>query len=110
MHRSRLQEDTRSAYALIQQFFTSMHPRLQQDMETQYTGGEDITTVIAMAERLDSIYRSTGVYGKEHYDKQTKDSTHKKPEHKPKKKFNHDGNSTKKKGTKKERSLLYLWS
>jgi len=64
MHRSRLPGDTISDYAFIQQFFTSMHPRLRQDMETQYTGDEDINTVIAMAERLDSIHRSTGVYCK----------------------------------------------
>jgi len=56
MHRSRLPEDTISDYAFIQQFFTSMHPSLRQDVETQYTGDEDINTVIAMAERLDSIH------------------------------------------------------
>jgi len=55
MHRSWLPEDTISDYAFIQQFFASMHPRLQQDVETQYTGDEDINTIIAMAERLDSI-------------------------------------------------------
>jgi len=56
MHRSRLPEDTLSDYAFIQQFFISMDPRLRQDVETQYTGDEDINTVIAMAERLDCIH------------------------------------------------------
>jgi len=51
MHRSQLPEDTISDYAFIQQFFASMHPRLRQDVETQYTGDEDINTVIAMAEK-----------------------------------------------------------
>ena len=64
MHRSRLPEDTISDYAFIQEFFPSMHPRLRQDVEVQYTGEEDINTVIATAERIDSIHRSTGAYGK----------------------------------------------
>jgi len=81
MHRSRLPEDTISDNAFIQQFFTSMHPRLRQALDTQYTGDEDINTVIAMAEGLDSIHRSTGAYGKEHYDNQDKESNHKKREH-----------------------------
>jgi len=102
MHRSRLPEDTLSEYAFIQQFFASMHPRLRQDVETQYTGENDINTIIAMAERLDSIHRSTGAYGKESYDKQPKESNHKKTEHKPKKKFNNDGNSAKKKEQRKQ--------
>jgi len=102
MHRSRLPEDTISDYALIEQFFTSMHTRLRQDVKTQYNGDEDITTVIAMAERLDSIHRSTGAYGKERYDKQPKEPTNKKTEHKPKKKFNNDGNSAKKKEQRKK--------
>jgi len=101
MHRSRLPEDTTSDYAFIQQFFASMHPRLRQDVETQYTGDEDINTVIAMAERLDSIHRSTGAYGKERNDKQPKEPNHKKIEHKPKKKFNNDSNSAKKKEQRK---------
>jgi len=79
-----------------------MHPRLRQDVETQYTGDEDINTVIAMAERLDSIHRSTGAYGKERYDKKPKESTNKKTEHKPKKKFNNDGNTAKKKEQRKK--------
>jgi len=62
MHRSQLPEDTIGDHRFIQQFFTSMHPRLRQDVETQYTGDEDINTVISMAERLDSIHRSTGAY------------------------------------------------
>jgi len=105
MHRSRLPEDTISDYAFIQQFFASMHPRLWQDVETQYTGDEDINTVIAMAERLghlDSIHQSTGAYSKERYDKQPKESTHKKTQHKPKKKFNNDSNSAKKKEQRKK--------
>jgi len=65
MHRSQLPEDTISDYPFIKPFFTSMHPRLRPVVETQYTGDEDINTVIAMAERLDSIHRSTGLYGKE---------------------------------------------
>jgi len=56
MHRSQLPEDTISNYAFIQQFFASMHPRLRQDMETQYTRVEDINTVIAMTERPDCIH------------------------------------------------------
>jgi len=102
MHRSRLPEDTISDYAFIQQFFTSMHPRLRQDVETQYTGDEDINPVIAMAERLDCIQRSTGAYSKERYDKQSQESTTKKTEHKHKKKFNNDGNSAKKKEQRKK--------
>jgi len=102
MHRSRLPEDTISDYAFIQQFFSSMHPRLRQDVETQYTGDEYINTVIAMAEGLDSIHRSTGTYGQERYDKQPKESTNKKTEYKPKKKFSNDGNSTKKKEQRKK--------
>jgi len=74
-----------------------MHPRLRQDVEAQYTGDADINTVIAMAERLDSIHRSTGAYGKEMYDKQPKESTNKKTEYTVKKKLNNDGNSAKKK-------------
>ena len=106
MHRSWLPEDTISDYAFIQQFFASMHPRLQQDVETQYTGDEDINTIIAMAERLDSINQSTGAYGKERYDKQSKDTTHKKPEHKPNKKFNNDDNATKEKEQRKKGACL----
>jgi len=102
MPRSRLPEDTISDYAFIQQFFTSMHPRLRQDVETQYTGDEDINTVIAIAETLDTIHRSTGAYGKERYDKHPNESTNKKTEHKPKKKFNNDGNSAKKKEQRKK--------
>jgi len=55
-----------------------------------------------MAERLDSVHRSTGAYGKERYDKQPKESTNKKIDHKPKKKFNNDGNSAKKKEQRKK--------
>jgi len=80
MHRSRLPEDSISDYTLIQQVFTNMHPGLRQDVETQYTGDGDINTVIAMAERIDSIHRSTGAYGKEPDDNQPKESTNKKPE------------------------------
>ena len=102
MHRSRLPEDTISDYAFIPQFFAIMHPRLRQDMETQYTGDRDINTVIAMAEWLDSIHRSRGAYGKERYDKQPKEPTHKKTEHKAKKKFNNDANSAEKKEQRKK--------
>ena len=87
MHRSRLPEDTISDYAFIQQFFTSMHPRLRQDVEVQYTGEEDINTVIATAERIDSIHRTTGAYGKTQYDKRP-NNTARKEEPKPKKQFN----------------------
>jgi len=79
-----------------------MHQRLRQHVETQLTGDEDINTVIAMAERLDSIHGSTGAYGQEWYDKQPKASTHKKTQHKPKKKFNNDGNSKKMKEQRKK--------
>jgi len=95
MHRSQLPKDPIRDYTFIQQFFASMPPRLWQDVDTQYTGDANINTVIAMAERLDLIHRSTGVYGKERYDKQAKESTHNKPEHEPKNKFNKDGNSAK---------------
>jgi len=96
-HRSRLPEDTISDDAFICKLFASMHPRLQQDIETQYIGDEDINPVIAKAESVDSIHQSKSAYGKERYDKPPKQSTHKKPEHKSKKKFNNEGNSTKKK-------------
>jgi len=82
MHRSRLLENPISDYPFLRQFIAGMHPRLQQDVETQYIGEEDINNVIAMAERLDSIQRSTGVYGKEPWDKQAKVSTHKKTKNK----------------------------
>ena len=87
MHRSRLPEDTISDYAFIQQFFTCMDSRLRQDVEVQYTGEEDINTVIATAERIDSIHRSTGAYGKMQYDK-LPNNTARKQEPKPKKQFN----------------------
>jgi len=48
MQRSRLPEDTISEQAFIQQFFARMHPGLRQDLDTQYTGDEDINTVIAI--------------------------------------------------------------
>ena len=82
MLRSRLPDDTISHYASIQQFFASMHPRLRQDAEVQYDGKTDINEVIAMAERIDSIYRSTGAYGKENYSKPV--NTSKRQEQKPK--------------------------
>jgi len=44
-------------------------------VETHYTGDQNINTVIAMAERLESIHRSTGIYGKERDDKQPKEPT-----------------------------------
>jgi len=69
MHISLLPEDNISDYTFIQQFFANMHPRPRQDVETQYTGDEDINNVITIAERLDSIHRRTGAYGKERYDK-----------------------------------------
>ena len=87
MHRSWLPEDTISDYAFIQQLFTSIHPRLRQDVKVQYTGEEDINTVIATAERIDSIHRSTGVYGKTQYDKPP-NNTVRKHEPMPKKQFN----------------------
>ena len=96
MHRSRLPEDTISDYAFIQQFFTSMHPRLRQDVEVQYTGEEDINTVKATAERIDSIHQSTGVDEKKQYDKPP-NNTARKQEPKPKNKFNikSEANTTK---------------
>ena len=87
MHRSRLPEDTISDYTFIQQFFTSIHPRLRQDVEVQYTGEEDRNTVIATAERIDSIHRSTGAYGKKQYDKPL-NNTAKNQEPMTKKQFN----------------------
>jgi len=105
-HGSGLPEDSISDYAFIQQFFTSMHPRLRQDVETQYTGDEDINSIIAMAERQESIHRSTGAYGNERYDKKPQESTKKKTEHKPKKKFNNDGNTAKKKEQRKKRACF----
>jgi len=91
MHRSRLLEETISDYAFIQQFFTSMHPRIGQDVAAQYTGDQDIHIVIAMAQKLDSIHRSTGAYGKERYEKHSTDTTHKKQEQKPKRKVQYKG-------------------
>ena len=86
MLRSRLPEDTISDYAFIQQFFTSMHPRLRQDPEVQYDGKTDVNEVIAIAERIDSIHRSTGAYGTDNYGKPNNST--KKQEQKPKKQFN----------------------
>jgi len=106
MHRSRLPEDTISDYTFIQQFFTRLHPELRQDMEAQYTGDEVINAVIAMRERLDSIHRSRGGYGKEGYDKQPKESTNKKRDQKPKKRFNNDGNSAKEKEQMRNRACV----
>ena len=63
-----------------------MHSRLRQNAEVQYDGKTDINEVIAMAERIDSIHRSTGAYGKDNYSKQA--NTPKKQEQKPKKQFN----------------------
>jgi len=102
IHRSRLPEDATSGYAFIQPFFASIHPRLGQDVQTQYTVDKDINTVIVMAERLDSIHRSTGADGKELYDEQPKESDHKKTEDKPKKKFKNNVNSAKKKEPRKK--------
>ena len=95
MHKSRLLVDTISHYTFIQHFFASMHPRLREAMETQYTAAEYINPVIPIAERLDSIHQSTGGYSKERYDKQTRESTHKKTEYKSRKSFNSDGNPAK---------------
>jgi len=55
-----------------------------------------------MAERVDSIHRSTGAYGQEPYDKQPKQFNHKKTEHKLNKKFNNDGNPARKKEQRKK--------
>ena len=97
MHRSWLPEGTISDYAFIQQFFTSMHPRLRQDVEVQYTREEDINTVIAMAERIDPIHPSTGAYGKAQ-----PSNNFKKQERKPKKQFNiKTKNNTTKKSMKR---------
>jgi len=53
MHISRLPEDTITDYAFIQQFFASMNPRLLQEVETQYTGDEDINTLsIGVQDRM----------------------------------------------------------
>ena len=60
MHRSRLPEATISDYTFIQHFLASIPLRLEQDVETEYPGEVDINTVITIAERLDSIHRSTG--------------------------------------------------
>ena len=86
MLRSQLPEDAISDYAFIQQFFASMHPRLCQDPEVQYNGKKDINEVIAMAERIDFIHRSTGAYGNDSYSTQTNNTQ--KQEQKPKKQFN----------------------
>ena len=85
MFRSRLPEDTISDYTVIQQFFAAMHPRLRQDAEVQYHGKEDINEVIAMAERIELIHRSTRAYGKDSYSKQMNTT---KQEQKSKKQFN----------------------
>src|SRR6195952_2108991 len=104
MHRSRLPEDTISDYAFIKQFFESMHHRLRQDVEAQYTSDEDINTVIAMAERLDSIHRSTGTYGRDKLEKQGNNPSYKKqePDKKPKKKFKNSNTSNNKKERKEK--------
>jgi len=46
------------------------------------------------------------MYGKAGYDEQAKESTHKNAEHKPVKKFNHDGNWAKKKEQGKKEPCL----
>jgi len=99
MHRSRLPEDIMSDYAFIQPFFASIRPRLWQDVETQYTGDEDINTVIAMSvtERLDFIQQSTGVYARNAMINNLRNPATGDQNTKPKKKFNNDGNSAKKK-------------
>src|SRR6195952_3899516 len=81
-----------------------MHHRLRQDVEAQYTGDEDINTVIAMAERLDSIHRSTGTYGRDKFEKQGNNPSYKKqePGKKPKKKFNNSNTSNNKKEQKEK--------
>jgi hypothetical protein len=58
-------------------------------VESRYDGDEDINEVISSAERLDSIHRSTGTYGKEKYEKPYKEHTNRKheQERKPKNKF-----------------------
>ena len=86
MLRSRLPADTISDYTFIQQFFACMHSRLRQDAEVQYDGKDDINEVIAMAERMDYIHRSTGAYRNYNYNKQANNT--KKQEQKPKKQFN----------------------
>jgi len=55
-----------------------------------------------MAERQDSIHWSTRAYGKERYEKQAEQSTHKKLAHKSKKKFNNNGSWAEKKEQKKK--------
>src|SRR6195952_835592 len=81
-----------------------MHHRVWQDVETQYTGDEDINTVIAMAERRDSVHRSTGTYGRDKFEKQGNNPSHKKQEQdkKPKKKFNNSNTSNNKKERKEK--------
>ena len=65
MHRSRLPAETISDCAFIQLFFTSLHPRLVQNVKFQYMGEEDVNPVITIAEPIDYIHQSTGSYGKE---------------------------------------------
>src|ERR1700712_3266075 len=87
-----------------------MHHRLRQDVEAQYTGDEDINTVIAMAERLDSIHRSTGTYGRDKFEKQGSHPSYKKQEQdkKPKKKFKNPNTSNNKK-ERKEKGACFTY-
>jgi len=96
MYRAQLPEATITDYGMIEEFYASMHRQSRQHVENQYTADKYIYSVIATAERPDSIHRSTGAYSQECYGKQPKESTHKKLQHKPKKKLNNDGNLAKK--------------
>ena len=100
MLRSRLPDNTISDYVFIQQFFASMHPRLRQNAEVQYDGKTNIPEVISIAERIDSIHRSTGAYGKDNYSKLA--NTPKKQEQKPKKQFNINAKNAANKEQKKK--------
>jgi len=109
MHNSQLPEDTTSDYAFILQFFASMHPRLQQEVETLCIGDKDINAGISIPERLDSIHRSKEASGKEGHANQPKESAYKKPEHQPKKIFNNNGNYNKKKEPRKNGGCFTCW-
>src|SRR6195952_1257888 len=81
-----------------------MHHRLRQDVEAQYREDEDINTVIALVERLNSIHRRSGPYGRDKFEKQRNHPTYKKqePDKKWKKKFNNSNTSNNKKEHKEK--------
>ena len=76
-----------------------MPPRLCYDVEIQYTGEEEINTVIDIVDTIDTIHRSSRVYGKPQPNNL---NTAKQQEAKPKKQFNIKPNNKTTKELKKQ--------